>query len=131
MLNPDPKTPFNEEELEYFKNLLLEERQQTKNEIDKIKQIIEDQRSLDGDRASQDHHLGNIGSEEEGKETDYILNDRQRYKLKEIDAALERINNNTYGVCEDTGKKIQRERLEALPYARFCVESTKKHETDS
>lgn len=128
---PVENTPYSDEDLEYFKNLLMEERQETKTEIDRMKEVIDDQRSLDDDRSSsQAHHPGDIGSEEEEKETDYILSDRQRKKLKEIDAALERIKNKTYGICEDTGKKIQRERLEAIPYTRLSVEASQKDSPD-
>jgi RNA polymerase-binding protein DksA len=128
---PVENTPYSDEELEYFRNLLLEERQNTKTEIDRMKEVLDDQRSLDDDRASsQAHHPGDIGSEEGEKETDYILSDRQRKKLKEIDAALERIKNKTYGICEATGKKIQKERLEAIPYARLSAEASQQGSPD-
>jgi len=128
---PVNNTPYNEDELDHFKNLLLEERKEATDNAKQMKQSVEDQRSLDEDRASsQDHHPGNIGSEEQEKETDYMLRERSRKKIEEIDAALKRIENKTYGVCEDTGEKIQKERLEAIPYTRFSVQARKKDETE-
>lgn len=128
---PVNNTPYSDEELEHFKNLLLEERKEASENAKKMKESIEDQRELDDDRTSaQDHHPGDMGTDEQEKETDYILRERSRQKLEEIDAALKRIENKTYGVCEDTGKKIQKERLEAIPYARFSMEARKKDETD-
>ena len=128
---PVNNTPYNEDELDHFKNLLLEERKEATDNSEQMKQSVEDQRSLDDDRASsQDHHPGNIGSEEQEKETDYMLRERSRKKIEEIDAALKRIENKTYGVCEDTGEKIQKERLEAIPYTRFSFQARKKDETE-
>lgn len=128
---PVNNTPYSDEELEHFKNLLLEERKETLENAKNMQESIEHQQQRDSERvSSQDHHQGDIGSEEEEKETDYILRERSRQKIDEIDAALKRIENKTYGVCEDTGKKIQKERLEAIPYARFSVEARKKDETD-
>lgn len=128
---PVNNTPYSDKELEHFKNLLLKEREEAADNAQRMKESIEDQRELDEDRiSSQDHHPGDLGTDEQEKETDYILRERSRRKLEEIDAALKRIENKTYGVCEDTGKKIQKERLEAIPYARFSMEARKKDETE-
>jgi len=127
---PVHNTPYNQEELDYFRDLLLEERKKAAESARQIQESIEDQRSLDNDRASaNDHHPGNIASAEEEKETDYLLRERSRKKVDEIDAALQRIENETYGVCEDTGKKIQKQRLEAIPYTRYSVEARKKDDS--
>lgn len=124
-------TPYSDEELEHFKNLLLEERKEAVNESENMKESIEEQQEAETDDTSSiDHHPGDLGSSEEEKETEHILRERSRSKVDEIDAALKRIENKTYGVCEDTGKKIQKERLESIPWARFSVEARKKDETD-
>lgn len=128
---PVNNTPYNDEELEHFKNLLLEERKEAKENADQMKDSIQDQRDSDSDEfSSRDHHPGDIGSDEQEKEADYILRERSRQKIDEIDAALKRIENKTYGICEDTGKKIQKERLEAMPYTRYSMEASKKDEDE-
>lgn len=128
---PVNNTPYNQKELDHFKDLLLEEREEAVATVQEIQASIEDQRSLDNERASaQDHHPGDIATEEEEKETDYLLRERSRKKVDQIDAALRRIENKTYGVCEDTGKKIQKERLEAIPYTRFSVDARKKDDSE-
>jgi len=53
------------------------------------------------------------------------LMDSERKLLHEIDDALQRIENKTYGVCEGTGQPIPKARLEAQPWARHCVEYTR------
>jgi DnaK suppressor protein len=61
-------------------------------------------------------------SEERTRELDMILTDREKQKLKQIDDALERIEENTYGFCEECGVKIPRARLKVVPFAKHCVE---------
>lgn len=61
-------------------------------------------------------------SEERTRELDMILTDREKQKLKQIDDALDRIEENTYGLCEECGIKIPRARLKVVPFAKHCVE---------
>lgn len=125
-------TPYSEEELEHFKEKLIKQREETREEIDQLKESLEDLRTREGDESSaQSHHPGNVGSEEGEEETLYVLIERSRDKLKEINAALDRIEVGTYGVCEDTGKKIQKERLETIPHTRYSVEARRKDDTSS
>ncbi|MEX2363092.1 MAG: hypothetical protein WD597_05690, partial [Balneolaceae bacterium] len=112
-------TPYSEEELDHFKELLIKEREETKEEINELRESIEGVNdNRDDTSSSQDHHPGDLGTEEERKETNYTLIDRNLDKLKEITAALDRIGDRTYGVCIETGKVIQKERLETIPYTR-------------
>lgn len=121
---PLDSTPYSDEELEQFKKLLLEKQQEAENEIDTLKASLQDYNANDGDEySSLDHHPGDIGSEEETKETDYILIGREEDKIKRIKAALDRIEKKTYGVCQETGKKIQKERLETIPWAMYSMEA--------
>jgi len=61
-------------------------------------------------------------SEERTRELDMILTDREKQKLKQIDDALDRIEEGTYGLCEECGIKIPRARLKVVPFAKYCVE---------
>jgi len=61
-------------------------------------------------------------SEERTRELDMILTDREKQKLKQIDDALDKIEENTYGLCEECGVKIPRARLKVVPFAKHCVE---------
>jgi len=61
-------------------------------------------------------------SEERTRELDMILTDREKQKLKQIDDALDRIEESTYGLCEECGIKIPRARLKVVPFAKYCVE---------
>jgi DnaK suppressor protein len=61
-------------------------------------------------------------SEERTRELDMILTDREKQKLKQIDDALDRIEEGSYGLCEECGIKIPRARLKVVPFAKYCVE---------
>ena len=56
------------------------------------------------------------------------MNDRQRKLISKIDSALQRIEDNTYGYCEETGEPISLKRLEARPIATLSVEAQERHE---
>ena len=61
-------------------------------------------------------------SEERARELDMLLTDREKQKLKQIDDALDRIEENLYGLCEECGVKIPKARLKVVPFAKYCVE---------
>jgi DnaK suppressor protein len=69
-------------------------------------------------------------SEERTRELDLILTDREKRKLAQIDDALDRIEENTYGLCEECGVKIPKARLKVLPFATHCVECQEKNERE-
>jgi RNA polymerase-binding protein DksA len=62
------------------------------------------------------------------REIDYTLGENSEQILSEIDAALKRIDDGTYGVCTRCGKEIGIERLEAYPWASLCIDDARKAE---
>lgn len=87
-------------------------------------------------KASTESTVQDIGdildsvSEERTRELDLILTDREKRKLSQIDDALDRIEENTYGLCEECGIKIPKARLKVLPFAKYCVECQEKNERE-
>jgi DnaK suppressor protein len=65
---------------------------------------------------------------ERDRELNLLIGDRDREKLAEIDDALERITEGAYGICEECGLKIPKERLKIMPFAHLCVTCKSKHE---
>lgn len=123
---PINNTPYSDEELEHFKELLLQKREEAETKIEEEKERAESiEGNYDDESSALGHHSGNIGSEEEERETAYSLIEREKDRIKKINAALDRIGKKTYGVCQDTGKKIQKERLETIPYAQYSMEARK------
>ncbi len=84
---------------------------------DDVARPFEDASDDDG----SDSHMGDSASDTLAREIDLSLEDNADRLLAEIDAALERIEAGTYGLCERCGNPIDRERLEALPYATKCI----------
>jgi DnaK suppressor protein len=72
-----------------------------------------------------------LASEERDREINFILSDRERVKIKQIDDALGRLDDGTYGVCESCGLEIAEERLQALPFTRLCRDCQQEQEKEA
>lgn len=73
-----------------------------------------------------DNHLGDTATAMYDRELDEGLEDGVKETLVEIDAALQRIEDGTYGKCEGCGKPIGAERLSAIPWARLCIDDQRR-----
>jgi len=121
---PVQNTHLTEEELNHFRTKLLEEKETAEREIREMKESYNDlTKNSDDKQSAQDHHQGDIGSEESEKSVLLAAIDRNKEKLEKIKVALDRMNDGNYGICVVTNKPIQKERLEALPYALYSVEA--------
>jgi len=72
--------------------------------------------------SSVDQHQADVGTETFEREKDLSILEQIEAELADVEHALKRLDDGTYGTCEFDGKPIPTERLEALPAARFCVE---------
>jgi|SRR6056297_23262 len=121
---PVQNTHLTEEELNHFRTKLLEEKETAEREIREMKESYNDlTKNSDDKQSAQDHHQGDIGSEESEKSVLLAAIDRNKEKLEKIKVALDRMNDGNYGICVVTNKPIQKERLEAIPYALYSVEA--------
>jgi RNA polymerase-binding protein DksA len=82
----------------------------------------------DGDLSNMPTHMADAGTDSYEQEFALGLMDSKRRLLRKIDDALDRIEQKTYGTCEATGVPISKARLEAKPWARYCVEYARKLE---
>src|SRR5437016_2507541 len=74
-----------------------------------------------GELSNAPTHLGDMGTEEFLRDINATLMENEEYLVNEAHEALRRIDSGLYGRCEECGQEIPRERLDALPYARFCT----------
>ena len=81
-----------------------------------------------GEDAVYDNHLADTATDTYDRELDYTLGENSEHVLAEIDAALERIEDGTYGICTNCGKQIAPERLEARPWATLCIDCQRQRE---
>lgn len=72
--------------------------------------------------ASNDQHQGDIGTETFEREKDFSLLEQLESEISDLDAALRKIDEGTYGRCEVCGQEVEAERLEAMPGTRTCRE---------
>ncbi len=72
-----------------------------------------------------------LASEERDREISFILSDRERSKVKNIDDALERMDEGSYGICDACGLEIAEERLTAMPFTRLCRDCQQDQEREA
>jgi RNA polymerase-binding protein DksA len=114
---------------EHFRDGLLEERRKVEHALATLRD--EHPGSLDDEVeeiGASDNHLAETATATLGREIDYTLGDNAEQVLSEIDAALKRIEDGTYGTCVNCGCEIPRERLEANPWASLCIDCKRKAE---
>lgn len=108
-------------QLEHFRQILLTWKRELMEEVDRTMLHMKDDAANfpdPNDRATQESEFG----------LELRTRDRERKLLKKIDAALQRIEDGTYGYCEETGEEIGLRRLEARPVATLCVEAQERRE---
>ena len=84
-----------------------------------------------GDLSSMPIHMADIGSDNFEQEFTLSLMENDGGTLAQIEASLERIEDGTYGQCDDCGMKIPKSRLNAIPYATLCVRCAQQQEQQS
>jgi len=107
-------------EISKFKTLLLAKRNEILGNV--LSMEDESLRRQRSDLSNMPTHMADAGSGNYEIENTLGLMDSERKLLREIDEALDRIEEGTYGTCEGSGKPIPKARLEAIPWAKYCVE---------
>ena len=116
-------TPFNDEELEYFRLLILKKRAEAQEEVDIMRKLIEDQKEKAEDDTAYSYHMADAGTDAMEREKLYLMIARQQKFMGYLERALERIANKTYGLCKVTGQPIPKGRLEAVPHTEISIEA--------
>ena len=115
---------------DHFRAELLTERERVQSVIENLR--VNHPGTLDDETeeitGAGDNHLGDAATATLGREIDYTLGENSEQVLHEIDAALKRIEDGTYGTCTACGKEIGAERLEAYPWASLCIDDARKAE---
>jgi len=112
-----------------FKRLLEEERKRLLHSAGRLHsenvENLEDELGEIGGRGT-DNHMGDMASATFDRELDEGLEEGAQNTLRQINAALERIEQGTYGFCEVCGKPIGVERLRAIPWATRCIDDQRR-----
>ena len=122
LYRPSDKEPFmNERQQEYFRLKLLDWRQDIFKEAKETLQHLQEECQNHPDFADR-------ASSETDRAIELRARDRQRKLIAKIDAALQRIEDGSYGYCEETGEPISIKRLKARPIATLSIEAQERHE---
>jgi RNA polymerase-binding protein DksA len=110
-------------QLDHFKAKLLAEKNRVLEEMNDLQQnnLKTSISDAAGENSRYSYHLGDVASLSYGREFSMGLAERQQKYLEEIDEALQRIVEGTYGICKVTGEPIAVERLEEVPIAKYSV----------
>lgn len=120
------KTPFNKKQLDEFRQILLAKRAQLLGDLSNIEQQA--LQSDGGGLSNMPQHMAEQGSDAYDQSLSLDLAAADRELIKEIDEALNRIEDGTFGVCPITGKPIKMERLRELPWAKYSIEAAREFE---
>lgn len=119
------KSPLSKKELDHYRQLLLMKRAEILGDVESM----EGEALLSGDRMSHTpSHMAEQGSDVSSQSLSLDIAATQRKLLGEIDAALRRIEDGTYGICTMMGTAIGKARLDAKPWASLCIEAARRLE---
>ena len=118
--------PLTAKRLEEYRTALLEMRHRVLGNVEHVVEAINDDSNSLANLSSTPVHLADIA--QPGVAADVEVLDSQNEMLRNIDAALARISEGTYGACDDCGREIPAERLQALPFSTRCAACAQMHE---
>ncbi|MBU1061922.1 MAG: TraR/DksA family transcriptional regulator [Candidatus Omnitrophica bacterium] len=112
-----------------FKKLLLKKREDILREINNIaRESLKSQKEASGDLSSYSYHMADMASDSYDREFSLNIASGEQEIIYEIDEALKRIEEGSYGKCLSCNKKIPVRRLNALPYAKCCIQCQSQEE---
>ncbi|MBL0047212.1 MAG: TraR/DksA family transcriptional regulator [Bacteroidetes bacterium] len=114
---------YTDKELVEFKNLLLDKLSQANKDFELMKDTLSHRDNNGTDDTSPTFKLLEDGSDVLSKEETAQLAARQQKYIQNLENALIRIENKTYGICRETGKLISKERLRSVPHATLSIEA--------
>jgi RNA polymerase-binding transcription factor DksA len=115
-------------DLEYFKKLIYNEQLKTLKDMGYFKENVLDEtmRDASGDQSAYSFHMADQGSDTYDREKSFLLAARENKYLADLNDAMKRIDDGTFGVCMICGKDIEKERLEVVLVAKYHVECKKQ-----
>jgi len=124
------KNKLTKKELNEFKKLVLKRKEEVNDEIKHISDdtLKKSQKDASGDISGYTYHMADVATDNYDREFSLGLASNDRKSLYELNDALKRIDDGTFGICEDCKRLITKVRLKAVPQARLCVKCQEKRE---
>ncbi len=123
---PEIKAKYAEEDLQEFKEIIHKKIARAEQDLELLRSSYKNDANNGTDDTSPSFKSFDEGSEVMSKEANVQLAIRQEKFIRDLNNALKRIENGTYGVCRVTGKLIQKERLRLVPHATLSIEAKRK-----
>ena len=117
------KTRFSDEELQQFREIIMKKLEEAKDGLKLLTEAYTTQNENDTNDTSPSFKILEEGSQVLSKEENGQLAARQQKFIRDLENALIRIENKTYGICRVTGKLISKERLRSVPHATLSIEA--------
>ncbi len=117
------KTRYSEEELQEFKEIIMKKLEDAREGFRLLTEAYTTQNENDINDTSPSFKILEEGSQVLSKEENSQLASRQQKFIRDLESALIRIENRTYGICRATGKLISKERLRSVPHATLSIEA--------
>lgn len=117
------KTRYTDEELAEFKQIILDKLELARRDYQQMMDTLTNRSGNDVDDTMPTYKVLEEGSMTQTKEELTTMAARQQKFIQDLQAALIRIENKTYGICRVTGKLIPKERLRAVPHATLTIEA--------
>ena len=119
-------------ELKRMEELLLVERQRLLRELGHIENNVlkKSMRETSGELSGYSFHMADVGTDAMEREKAFYFASAEGRQVLEVDDALRRLYNGSYGVCETCGTPVGKERLEVVPHARLCLSCKEKEERE-
>lgn len=116
-------TPLSDEQIEELRQAMLQRRREIVGDYQSLRQEAPGRDQEEGTMISNaPTHPADMGADELSRSTDKQVGQIERDLVYEIDEALRRIEEGTYGRCDECGKPIAMKRLKARPWSRLCLE---------
>lgn len=122
------KTHLGQADLDLFRDMLMAKRRELVGDVTHLESEALRESGGSGGSSSMPIHMADLGTDAWEQELTLGLIENERGLIREIDEALERIENRTYGICLATHRRISKPRLLAKPWAKYCIAYARKKE---
>jgi RNA polymerase-binding protein DksA len=124
------KKKFTKSDLKDFKKIVLKKKEEMLNDLRHISDdtLRKSQKEASGDISGYTYHMADVATDNYDREFSLGLASGERKSLYELDDALKRIEDGTFGICDDCKSSITKIRLKAVPSARLCIKCQQKRE---
>lgn len=127
---PVLKSIFAKSQLKAIKSEIMKEREQLLEQLNSItgESLSKSQKDASGDLSGYTLHMADMATDMYNREFSLELAEGERERLINLEEALKRIDEGSYGRCDECGGAISRPRLKALPQAKYCIKCQEKEE---